>query len=137
MENTPNNSPSRFRRSENPRSTNCITVDMLSSASLYSYCICGNDSIKGTVISLSLAFVSLYIKKMVHHSFFPIPLENKPIIARCLTGCELHFSSLWNQLVRKVIHLIFIFCCELSLFLKICDYNFALHLNAQKCKHLS
>ena len=60
---------------------------------------------------------------MVHHSFFPIPLENKPIIARCLTGCELHFSSLWNQLVRKVIHLIFIFCHELSLFLKICDYN--------------
>ena len=74
---------------------------------------------------------------MVHHSFFPIPLENKPIIARCLTGCELHFSLLLNQFVRKVIHLIFIFCRELSLFLKICDYKFAVHLNAQKCKNLS
>ena len=60
---------------------------------------------------------------MVHHSFFPIPLENKPIIVRCLTGCKLHFSSLLNQFVRKVIHLIVIFCHELSLFLKICDYN--------------
>ena len=74
---------------------------------------------------------------MVHHSFFPIPLENKPITARCLTGCGLHFSLLLNQFVRKVIHLIFIFCRELSLFLKIGDYNFALHLNAQKRKNLS
>ena len=38
---------------------------------------------------------------MVHHSFFPIPLENKPIIARCLTGCELHFSLLLNQKIHS------------------------------------
>ena len=45
MENTPNSNPWRFGRSENPRRTNFITVDMLSSASISSYFICENDSI--------------------------------------------------------------------------------------------